>query len=123
MTNSLSERFVWQWVDGDSNLGSGWQKIGVLALDEGKTQNQVSLGVDGAFQLIKLRSRFADVDIFRWALRFENGVLVDLSVNCLSAGAESRPIAASGRQLKEVVVEYRSCKATWWGRLEIWAHG
>jgi len=99
----------------------GWQKIGAFALDRSAARNTIVLGRDNDFRLIKLRSRGADVDVHRWTLALEDGMIVDLSVNRLPEGTESRPITITGRRLTGVAVEYRSRHDTWLGRLEVWA--
>ena len=99
-----------------------WRKIAALALDQRAGRNQVAVGPEAGFAFIKLRPRGADVTISRWTLRFEDGVIVDLSKNCLTEGTESRAMTIAGRRLRSVAVDYEIRNPSWRRRLEIWAH-
>ena len=98
-----------------------WRKIAALALNRRVGRNQVAVGSGAGFALIKLRPRGADVTIYRWTLRFEDGAIVDLSVNCLEEGKESRALTIAGRRLRSVAVDYEIRNPSWGRRLEIWA--
>ena len=119
--DNLTERFAWRWGEAAAAQERDWQKIGAVAMDGTAGRDQVTLRQAARYRLIKLRCRGVDVEVNRWTLRFEDGAILDLSVNCLLAGTESRPMLILGRRLRGVVVEYAPRWATRRGRLEIWA--
>jgi len=98
-----------------------WRRIGAIGVNGGFGGNRVILGAAGRFRLVKLRSRGAEVEVYRWTLHFEDGAILDLSVNCLPEGIESHPMLIAGRRLMGMAVEYEVHRAGWGSRLEIWA--
>ena len=123
MTNWISRLRGFQppsW-DAPAPLGDDWRKIAGLVVAGARGPSQVSITPDRNFQRIKLRSLGTDIDIRLWILEFHDGTILDLSVNCLLMGCETRPMPIAGRRLKRVVVKFDGSRVTRRGRLEIWA--
>ena len=98
-----------------------WQQIAELEIESVAGKSRLPVNPDANFQLVKLRSRRGDVEVYRWTLQFDDGSIQELSINCLFDGAESRPILVAGRHLKEMIVEYEAPRTTRRGVLEILA--
>ena len=98
-----------------------WQKIGVLPVSPAGGRMQFNPDDQNGFRFIKLRSRGADVEIDHWTLEFDDGSVLDLSVNCLLSGTESRPMAVARRRLRRITVKYAALQSTGRARLEVWA--
>ena len=109
------------WRDAPAIADSDWERIARLAVAGGRGVHQVTIRADRCLHGIKLRSINADIDVYRWVLEFQDGTILDLSVNCLLEGSESRPMPISGRQLKRIVVRFDARRFTRRARLEIWA--
>ncbi len=100
---------------------SDWCRIAVLPVEGVAGSNEVKVNRDNHFRSIKLRSRRADIEVYRWILEFEDGTTQELPVKCLFDGAESRPLMINGRPLKRMVLDHETLKAPRRGQLEIWA--
>jgi hypothetical protein len=62
---------------------------------------QVSVMTYHNFKKIKLRSFGTDIDGHLWILEFQNGTVLDLSVNCLLEERESQFCSPCGKAVKE----------------------
>jgi hypothetical protein len=98
-----------------------WQKIARLGVIRDSRPKQVCIKPDCKYRNIKLRSLATDLDVHRCRLEFHDGTILDLPVNGLLKGTESKPMAIGGRRLKRVVVQYDASRVARRGRLEIWA--
>ncbi len=99
---------------------AGWQRIARVCVAVAGA-SQVSIGPGQVFQNIKLRSRGAEIEVYRWMLEFDDGTFVDLFVNSLVEGSESASMPIASKRLKSVVVKFAARSVTRRGRLEIWA--
>jgi hypothetical protein len=115
----LRTHFQSLWPEPPIPVAAEWQKLAGIAVDEGGLK-QVNISPDRSFQAIKLRSFAADLDVRRWVMEFHDGSILDVSVNLLLEGTESKPVAIAGRRLKTVVVKYDPTGVARRGRLEIW---
>ena len=82
-----------------------WQKIAGLEVIGDSGLNQVSIKPGRKYRNIKLRSPATDLDVRRWSLEFQDGTILDLPVNGLLKGTESKPMDIGGRRMKSVVVQ------------------
>ncbi|HXK04606.1 MAG TPA: hypothetical protein VMS37_19545 [Verrucomicrobiae bacterium] len=115
-----------QWITrvlGLSYVGApaDWNRIAHVAVAPPKGRLRVDLDIGNGLCFVKLKSPLVDIRVFRWTLEFADGSIQDLSVGCLLAGTESRPMPVAGRRLKGMVVDYEMARGSRRGRLESWA--
>ena len=109
------------WSGYEDSSPDAWQRIGHVRVENASGRNEIALDLVNDFRLVKLRSRFVDMQVSRWTVEFENGAIQDLSVGWLLRGTECRPVAIAGRRLKGMAVEYRAGAGARGGRLEVFA--